>query len=76
MALLENDIKKMEVLTKNFNVHDNFGVFLCIISGRSWDSINKGIVKTKFTNTEVLVLNIILHIIKYNFYFFNLILNK
>ena len=53
MALLENDIPKMQKLTNDyFNVTEH-GVFLCIISGRSWESINKGITKTKFTEKEV-----------------------
>jgi hypothetical protein len=56
MALLENDMPKMQQLTKDYFNVTEYGVFLCIISGRSWESINKGITKTKFTEKEVIII--------------------
>jgi aarF domain-containing kinase len=53
MAIIERDIKKIELLTERFNVKDYFGLFACIVSGRSWDSINKGIVDNKYSEAEV-----------------------
>jgi aarF domain-containing kinase len=55
IAILEKDIDKLEKLTKNFNVGDYFGLFACIITGRSWDSINQGIQNVKYTTSEVIV---------------------
>ena len=59
MALLENDISSLKKLTEEyFNVKD-FDVFLCIVTGRTRESINKGILKTKFTAREVyFILNV------------------
>ncbi len=53
MAIIEKDVKKIEKLTERFNVKDYYGMFACIVSGRSWDSINKGIVDNKYTEAEV-----------------------
>ncbi len=54
MSILEKDIKKLEILTQKFNIGEYFGLFACIITGRSWDSINQGIKDVKFTNAEVI----------------------
>lgn len=53
MSILKQDIKKLEILTKNFDVGEYFGLFACIITGRSWDAINFGIDKVNYTNAEV-----------------------
>jgi aarF domain-containing kinase len=53
MAIIEKDVKKIEQLTERFNVKEYYGMFACIVSGRSWDSINKGIVDNKYTDAEV-----------------------
>ena len=53
MSILEKDIKKLEILTKHFNVNEYFTLFACIITGRSWDAISQGINKVKFTSIEV-----------------------
>ena len=53
MAILEKDIKRLELLTKTFNVGEYFALFACIITGRSWDAISQGIDKVKFSKTEV-----------------------
>jgi aarF domain-containing kinase len=55
MSILEKDIKKLEILTKHFNVGEYFALFACIITGRSWDAISQGIDKVKFTSIEVLI---------------------
>lgn len=52
MSILEQDIKKLETLTQNFNVGEYFGLFACIITGRSWESINQGIDRTNYTHNE------------------------
>ena len=53
MSILEKDIKKLETLTRHFNVGEYFALFACIITGRSWDAISQGIDKVKFTSIEV-----------------------
>lgn len=52
MAILEKDTQRIEHLTKYFNVHEYFGLFACIITGRSWEAINQGIDKVKFDHAE------------------------
>jgi aarF domain-containing kinase len=53
MALLEKDMEKLKKLSTYFNVEDFYGLFACIVTGRSWDAINKGINNTDFTQSEV-----------------------
>jgi aarF domain-containing kinase len=55
MALLEQDMEKLKSLSTYFNVGEYYGLFACIVTGRSWDSINTGINKTKFTPQEVFI---------------------
>ncbi len=52
MCILDKDIKRLEQLTRHFNVGSYFGLFACIVTGRSWDAINKGIDKVKFSSDE------------------------
>ena len=55
MSILEKDIKKLEILTQRFNLGEYFGLFACIITGRSWEAINQGIQKTDFSDNEVIL---------------------
>ena len=59
MSILEKDIKKLEILTQKWNIGVYFGLFACIVTGRSWDAINKGIKDVKYTNFEVNILFLI-----------------
>ena len=53
MAILENDMAKLERLTSHFNISEYFSIFSCIITGRSWTAINNGIANVKFSVDEV-----------------------
>ena len=53
MAVLERNTQKIESLTKKFGVNEFYGLFTCIITGRSWDSITKGIDRVHFSQNEV-----------------------
>lgn len=53
MAMLEHDMEKLKTLSAYFNVSEYFGLFACIVTGRSWNAISKGINKTAFTPNEV-----------------------
>jgi len=53
MSILEKDINKLEVLTNKWNISEYFGLFACIITGRSWKAINDGIKEVKFSEDEV-----------------------
>lgn len=52
MSILEKDMKKLEVQTQKFNIGEYFGLFACIITGRSWEAINKGIKEVKYSTEE------------------------
>ena len=54
MAILDKDIERLKELTSNFNVKDYFGMFACIVTGRSWTAINEGIKKVAFSKDEVI----------------------
>ena len=46
-------MKKIEKYAIDFNLDERYyGLFACIITGRSWDAINQGIDKVKFTPSE------------------------
>ena len=53
MAILEADLKKLQKLTEIIELREHFAAFACVVTGRSWDSINKGISKIKYTEIEV-----------------------
>lgn len=52
MAILDKDINRLEVLTQKWNIGEYFGLFACIVTGRSWDAINNGIKDVKFSENE------------------------
>jgi aarF domain-containing kinase len=52
MAILNVDIPRLQKLLEVFNVKEDFNVFACIVTGRSWKAINEGIVQVKYSNTE------------------------
>ena len=56
MSILEKDMKKLEVQTQKFNIGEYFGLFACIITGRSWEAINKGIKEVKYSTEEVCII--------------------
>lgn len=53
MSILDNDLVRLKELTKTLNIEDYFGIFACIITGRSWDAIVEGIKKVKYSEAEV-----------------------
>ncbi len=63
MAILDKDLKRIESLACKFNVPEFFGLFACIITGRSWEAIGKGIDKVKFSPQEVFIITCILDLI-------------
>ena len=55
MAILKTDLPKIESLAKIFNTGEYYGLFVCIVTGRSWAAVNKGIKNTRFSNEEVFI---------------------
>lgn len=70
MAILEKDLKRIESLASKFNVPEFFGLFACIITGRSWEAIGKGIDKVKFSPQEVSFIRSVCLMMNQNKYIF------
>ncbi|KAL1455354.1 hypothetical protein WDU94_009454 [Cyamophila willieti] len=52
LSILNKDKVAMKEHCTNLGVGDMYGLFVCMVSGRSWDAIESGIEKTKFTENE------------------------
>jgi aarF domain-containing kinase len=52
MSILQADLVKLKNLTENFDLGEYFAAFACVVTGRSWESVNEGIVKVKYTENE------------------------
>ncbi|KAI5731828.1 hypothetical protein M8J77_016716 [Diaphorina citri] len=52
LSILNKDKVAMKEHCTKLGVGDMYGLFACMVSGRSWDAIEAGIEKTKFTESE------------------------
>ncbi|XP_046747285.1 aarF domain-containing kinase 1 isoform X2 [Diprion similis] len=52
LAILNGDRVQMRKYAETLGVGDLYGLLVCMVSGRSWDTIMAGIQKTKFTDSE------------------------
>lgn len=52
LSILKKDKVAMKEHCTTLGVGDMYGLFACMVSGRSWDAIESGIEKTKFTENE------------------------
>jgi hypothetical protein len=52
ISILESDMKRLEKQLEYFKVTENANVFACIVTGRSWEAINEGIIRVKYTDSE------------------------
>ncbi|XP_046426364.1 aarF domain-containing kinase 1 [Neodiprion fabricii] len=52
LAILNGDRIQMRKYAETLGVGDLYGLLVCMVSGRSWDTIMAGIQKTKFTDSE------------------------
>lgn len=52
LAILNGDRIQMRKHSENLGVGDLYGLLVCMVSGRSWETIVAGIQKTKFTENE------------------------
>jgi hypothetical protein len=69
---MNRDVKKLEMLTEKFGIKEYYGLFACIITGRSWKAINNGIDKIKITKAEVKLEKrkiMFFMALKFNYYF-------
>lgn len=49
LAMIENDTKKLEKLSAEFNMPESSGLLASMLSGESWETLTK----TKSTNQQV-----------------------
>ncbi|CAD5225149.1 unnamed protein product [Bursaphelenchus okinawaensis] len=52
MAILKPDKDEIQKICTKMGVGELFGLFACIVTARSWDSVTKGITKVKSTAAE------------------------
>lgn len=53
LSILDKDKQGMKEHCDKLGVGDLYALFACMVSGRTWDSIESGLDKTKFTAREV-----------------------
>ena len=53
LSILNRDVEKLKEDTKRFDSEVYYGLLACIVAGRSWNAIIKGVDKVKYTNFEV-----------------------
>ena len=53
LSIINSDIEKLKEDTRRFDSDVYYGLLACVISGRSWSAIQKGVNMVKYTNFEV-----------------------
>ena len=57
LSILNADLKGIQNYADKLGVGQLYGLFACMVAGRSWSSITKGIDKAEKTRAEVLECN-------------------
>ncbi|XP_063225636.1 aarF domain-containing kinase 1 [Bacillus rossius redtenbacheri] len=52
LSILDSDREGMKRQCEKLGVGDLYGLFACMVAGRTWDAIVSGIDRTKFSSTE------------------------
>ncbi|XP_066596976.1 aarF domain-containing kinase 1-like [Prorops nasuta] len=52
LAIMNGDKTAMKIHCKNLGVTDFYGILVCMVSGRSWNTIINGVQKTQYTKSE------------------------
>lgn len=54
MSILDNNHDKMKKYCTKLGVAEMYGLLVCMVAGRTWDSVQDGIVTKKLTDAEVI----------------------
>lgn len=54
MSILNNNNDKMKKYCTKLGVAEMYGLLVCMVAGRTWDSVQDGIVTKKLTTNEVI----------------------
>lgn len=54
MSILDNNHDKMQKYCTKLGVSEMYGLLVCMVAGRTWDSIQYGIATKKLTTAEVI----------------------
>lgn len=54
MSILDNNHDKMKKYCTKLGVAEMYGLLVCIVAGRTWDSVQDGIATKKLTPEEVI----------------------
>ena len=55
MSLIKTDMDGIKKYAQKLNAGDLYPLFACMLTARTWDSINQGIDKKELTEDEVLL---------------------
>lgn len=53
-SLIKGDMKGIERYSRRLSAGDLYPLFACVLTGRSWTSVNAGISQTPVTQSEVI----------------------
>lgn len=53
LSILYKDREGMKTYSENLGIRELYPLLVCMVTGRTWDSVNKGIDKVKYTKEEV-----------------------
>lgn len=54
MSILDNNHDKMKKYCTKLGVAEMYGLLVCMVAGRTWDSVQDGIATKKLTDAEVI----------------------
>lgn len=54
MSILDNNDDRMKKYCTKLGVAEMYGLLVCMVAGRTWDSVQDGIVTKKLTDAEVI----------------------
>lgn len=54
MSIVNNNEDKMQKYCTKLGVAEMYGLLVCMVAGRTWDSVQDGIATKKLTDAEVI----------------------
>jgi aarF domain-containing kinase len=54
MSILDNNHDRMKKYCTKLGVAEMYGLLVCMVAGRTWDSVQDGIATKKLTDAEVI----------------------
>ena len=65
MSILKRDVEGMKVNSEKLGIGTLYPILVCMVTGRTWNSVTGGIDKIRYTEAEVFKTKFILYIFIY-----------